>query len=209
MPPQETADGLFAGRRDMLKLAAFLGVALVAPSARAAVAASAPRSAAPWSAATRALVAEVAETIIPATDTGGAKAAEVPAFIEMMVSDWFDAAERANFMDGMAAFADGAAARFGRPFAALAASDRNACYGEQLAAAEAAMAAPGGEAARTPFALLMKRLTVYGYYTSELGATVELKLDMVPNEYRPDAVFEPGDRADSFILYSLSPFSAT
>lgn len=203
MPLQGTAGGAFATRRDMLKLAAFLGVGLVAPVARAAVAASDP-----WSPAIRALVAEVAETIIPATDTGGAKAAQVPAFIEMMVSDWFDAAERANFMDGMAAFADGAAARFGKPFAALAAPDRNAYYGEQLAIAEAAMAAPGGEAARTPFAALMKRLTVYGYYTSELGATVELKLDMVPNEYRPDAVFAHGDRADSFIFYSLSPFRA-
>ncbi len=68
---------------------------------------------------------------------------------------------------------------------------------------------PRGARPRTPFAALMKRLTVYGYYTSEIGASVELRLDMVPNEYLPDAPFKPGDRADSFILYSLSPFSAT
>lgn len=202
MPPQETACGAFASRRDILKLAAFLGVAMVAPSACATAPASGP-----WSAATRALVAEIAETIIPETDTGGAKAAEVPAFIEMMVADWFDPAERTNFVDGMAAFADGATARFGKPFADLSGADKAAYYGEQLAAAEAAMAASGGQE-RTPFAALMKRLTAYGYYTSELGSTVELKLDLVPNEYRPDAVFEPGDRADSFIFYSLSPFKA-
>ncbi len=205
MPPRATADGVFASRRDMLKLAAFLGVSLMAPAARAAVAAADP-----WPAATRALIAEVAEMIIPATDTGGAKAAGVPAFVEMMVSDWFDPAERANFMDGMAAFAEGATARYGRPFADLDDAQKNGWFGEQLAAAEAAMAAPApaGGRARTPFAALMKRLTVYGYYTSELGASVELRLDMVPNEYVPDAPFKPGDRADSFILYSLSPFSA-
>lgn len=207
MPPQGTARGGIASRRDMLKLAAFLGVGLVTPAARAAMAATGDASPAPWSPATRALVADVAETIIPATDTGGAKAAEVPAFIEMMVSDWFDAAERANFMDGMTAFADGAAARFGKPFADLAQAERDGWYGEQLGLAEAALMAAGGKG-HTPFAALMKRLTIYGYYTSELGATVELKLDLVPNEYRPDATFEPGDRADSFILYSLTPFSA-
>jgi hypothetical protein len=205
MPPHATAGGAFASRRDMLKLAAFLGVGLIAPAARAAMAASDP-----WPAAARALIAEVAETIIPATDTGGARAAGVPAFVEMMVSDWFDPAERANFMDGMMAFADDAAARHGKPFADLDDAQKNAWFGEQLAAAEAVMAAPAssGGRARTPFAVLMKRLTVYVYYTSELGASVELRLDMVPNEYVPDAPFKPGDRADSFILYSLSPFSA-
>lgn len=205
MSPDGTAGGAFASRRDLLKLAAFLGVGLITPAARAAMAAAEP-----WPSGARALVAEVAETIIPATDTGGAKAAGVPAFVEMMVADWFSEAERVHFMDGMRAFADGAFAQHGKAFAELGAPDRDAYFAKQLAAAEAAMAAPatGGAPPRTPFAALMKRLTVYGYYTSELGASVELKLDMVPNEYRPDAPFKPGDRADSFILYSLSPFSA-
>lgn len=205
MSSARTAGGTLSGRRDLLKLAAFLGVALVAPAARAATAAAPD----PWTSDRRALIAAVAETIIPATDTGGAKAAGVPAFIEMMVADWFDPAERAHFMDGMAAFGDGAQAAHGKPFAELDQAAKDACYGKALAAAEAAMAAPGAEARpRTPFAALMKRLTVYGYYTSEIGGSVELRLDMVPNEYRPDAPFKPGDRADSFILYSLSPFSA-
>lgn len=202
MPSDGTAGGAFTGRRDLLKLAAFLGVGLVTPAARAAM--MAPQ---PWSADARALVAAIAETIIPATDTGGAKAAGVPAFIEMMVTDWFDPAERAHFVDGMAAFGDAARTQHGKAFAELAQADKDIWFGQQLAGA--AMAAPGGAARpRTPFAALMKRLTIYGYYTSEIGGSVELRLDMVPNEYLPDAPFKPGDRADSFILYSLSPFSA-
>jgi len=204
MPSAQTAGGALTGRRDLLKLAAFLGVGLMTPAARAAMAAPAP-----WPSDAQALIAAVAETIIPATDTGGAKAAGVPAFIEMMVTDWFDPAERTHFLDSMAAFGDGARAAHGRAFADLAEAARNDYYGKQLAAAEAAMAAPAaGARARTPFAALMKRLTVYGYYTSELGGSVELRSDMVPNEYVPDAPFKPGDRAESFILYSLSPFSA-
>lgn len=190
-------------RRNLLKLGAFLGVALVAPTARAVAAISTP-----WDAANRALVSGVAEIILPATDTGGAKAAGVPAFIEMMVSDWFDAGERAHFMDGMAAFAGRAQARYAKPFAALGDAEKIAYFGEELKAAEAAAAAPSaGSRPRTPFAMLMKRLTIYGYYTSELGATVELSSNMVPNEYIPEAPLKPGDRADSFILYSLTPFS--
>lgn len=200
MPSAQTAGGALTGRRDLLKLAAFLGVGLIAPAARAALAASEP-----WSPDKRALIADIAETIIPATDTGGAKAAGVPAFIEMMVADWFDPAERAHFIEGVAAFGVGAQATHGKPFTELAQAEKDDYYGKQLAAAAAA--APGARP-RTPFAALMKRLTVYGYYTSEIGGSVELRLDMVPNEYRPDAPFKPGDRADSFILYSLSPFSA-
>lgn len=203
MPSARTAGGALAGRRDLLKLAAFLGVGLVAPAARAALAAVPDL----WTPDRRALIAAVAETIIPATDTGGAKAAEVPAFVEMMVSEWFDPAERAHFLDGMAAFGDGAQAAHGKPFAELDQVAKDAYCAKQLAAAEAALRS-GDTQPRTPFAALMKRLTVYGYYTSEIGGSVELRLDMVPNEYIPDAPFKPGDRADSFILYSLSPFSA-
>lgn len=204
MSSAQTAGGVLTGRRDLLKLAAFLGVGLVTPAARAAMVASEP-----WSPDAHALIADIAETIIPATDTGGAKAAGVPAFIEMMVADWFDPAERTNFMEGMAAFRDGARAEHGKAFTELAQAVKDVYYGKQLAAAATAMTTPGaGARPRTPFAALMKRLAIYGYYTSELGGSVELRLDMVPNEYLPDAPFKPGDRADSFILYSLSPFSA-
>lgn len=203
MPSDRSAmDG--TSRRNLLKLGVFLGVTLVAPVGRALAAVPTP-----WDAASRALIAEISETILPATDTGGAKAAGVPAFVEMMVADWFDAGERAHFMDGMRAFADKAQARYGKPFASLGDAEKNTFYGEELKVAGAAIAAPSaGGRSRTPFAMLIKRLTIYGYYTSELGGTVELSSNMVPNEYIPDAPFKPGDRADSFLAYSLSPFSA-
>lgn len=212
MQADEAADGWHSGqwrptRRGLLQLGAFLGVTLGAPAA-AARAAAATATPAGWPAERRAMVAEIAEMIIPATDTGGAKAAGVPAFIEKMVEKWFDADERANFLNGMAAFADGAAARHGGAFLRLTGAQKQAWYGEQLSAAEAMLSAEAAARPRSPFAVLMKRLTIFGYYTSELGATKELTLNLVPNEFVPNAHFGPHDRASSFVRFALPPFSA-
>ncbi len=44
---------------------------------------------------------EIAETIVPATATPGAKAAKVGAFLAVMATDVYDPAERKTFLDGM------------------------------------------------------------------------------------------------------------
>jgi hypothetical protein len=44
---------------------------------------------------------EVAETIIPATDTPGAKAAKVGTFMTVMVKDCYDEKNQKVFLDGM------------------------------------------------------------------------------------------------------------
>jgi gluconate 2-dehydrogenase gamma chain len=196
-------------RRDFLKLAAYLGVALVAPRVRAVPAPGlSPRE--------LAVVSEVAELIIPATDTGGAIAAGVPAFVEKMVTEWFIPEEKAHFLEALRAFDEAAQTRYGRPFADLGGAEKAAWFGEQLAAAERGMtpsAIPflGGAASsalpRSPFAVLMKRLTVVGYYTSELGATRELTMTVVFHDPPGCAPVEPGDRADSVALYTI-PFRA-
>ena len=54
-------------------------------------------------AAQRHLVDLLAEMIIPATDTPGAREADVPAFIETMVADWYTDTERTIFLQGLAA----------------------------------------------------------------------------------------------------------
>jgi len=198
MRADQACMALAVDRRNWLRLAGLLGVSLVVPGTLKAASAS-------WSSEQRALVAEVAEMIIPVTDTGGAKAAGVPVFVEMMVANWFDEDEQANFTAGMSQFAKGAVVRYGKSFVDLDHTERTAYLAAELAAAEAL---PGGSGhSRTPFAALMKRLTIFGYYTSELGGSIELALNIIPNEYCPDARMKPGARADSFIPFSLSPFS--
>ena len=150
------------------------------------------------------LIGEVSELIIPTTDTGGALAAGVPDFVKMMLADWFSAPERENFIAGIQEFSAGALKKYGKKFGELAASQKDQYFGELLAAAEG-----GASATRTPFVVLMKRLTVFGYYTSELGATTELRQQMAASKYEPAAVFKPGERADSGIPGAMYWFNAS
>jgi hypothetical protein len=182
-------------RRAFVQLATTFGLSLTVPCLAAKAPALAPDE---WT-----LIGEVSELIIPTTDTGGALAAGVPAFVRMMLSDWFSEAERENFTAGLREFSAGASKRYGRRFADLTASQKDQYFGESLAAAEAGATAP-----RTPFVVLMKRLTIFGYYTSELGATTELRQQMAA-AYQPAAVVKPGDRADSGLPGAMYWFNAS
>ncbi|MES2057325.1 MAG: gluconate 2-dehydrogenase subunit 3 family protein [Pseudomonadota bacterium] len=202
-------------RRKLLELGAWLGVALVASVSMPDAYAAGETTLAP---SDLALIGDVAELIIPATDTGGAKQAEVPAFIGLMVTRWFHPDERDNFLSGMAEFATGAVTKYGKPFTALTPAQQTEYFGGLLHQAEAQPAKPaslsrgGAKGAPpppwSPFVVLMKRLTIFGYYTSELGGSVELSLNIIPNEYVPEATVRPGERADSYAQIALPPFSA-
>jgi hypothetical protein len=183
-------------RRAFVQLATTFGLSLTVPG----LAAKSPALATDeWT-----LIGEVSELIIPTTDTGGALAAGVPEFVKMMLSDWFTVAERENFIAGMHEFSAGALKKYSKKFGELTASQKDQYFGELLATAEGGASAP-----RTPFVVLMKRLTVFGYYTSELGATTELRQQMAAAKYEPAAVVKPGDRADSGIPGAMYWFNAS
>jgi hypothetical protein len=69
--------------------------------ARAALLAESGQGVGAFSAADIAFLNEVAETIIPATGTPGAKAAKVGPFMALMVTDTYDAHDQQIFRDGM------------------------------------------------------------------------------------------------------------
>ena len=191
-----TADSL--NRREFVQLATVFGLSLTLPDLQA------KTPAVPLTVDELNLIGDVSELIIPTTDTGGALAAGVPAFVKMMLSEWFSSAERDNFIAGMREFAAGAEKKYGKTFAALSAKQKDEYFGALLASAEAAPSGP-----HTPFVVLMKRLTIFGYYTSELGATVELHQQIATAQYEPAAVVKPGDRADSGIPSALYAFNAS
>ena len=173
-------------RRAFVQLATTFGLSLTVPGLAAKPPAT-PLTADEWT-----LIGEVSELIIPTTDTGGALAAGVPAFVKLMLSDWFSQSERENFFAGMHEFSAGAFKKYGKKFGELTANQKDQYFGELLATAEGGATAP-----RTPFVVLMKRLTIFGYYTSEIGATTELHQHIATARYEPAAVVKPGDRADS------------
>jgi hypothetical protein len=88
-------------RREALRRASPLlgGAALIGESAwPAGNAGAAPESSSPlFSANEIALLGEIADTILPATSTPGAKATGVGSFIAVMVADVYDAGQQKTF----------------------------------------------------------------------------------------------------------------
>src|SRR4051794_12027202 len=115
------------------------------------------------------LLAEVVETILPATDTPGAKAARVHLFVDLALARCVPAAARDAALAALRRLAAGA-------FVAASPDGRRA----QLA-----------RLAPAPLALLQE-LTVLGYFTSEIGATRALAYDPVPGGYRGCVPLAPG-----------------
>ena len=174
------------------------------------------------------LVAAVAEHIIPATDTPGARAAGVHRFIDAILGDYYKAEERKRFLDGLATLDTRAQKEHGKTFlqstaqqqlALLTAMDAESYPPQRVlekaeplnserarmrdslarqSSTGASVSDPtrpsadggGGEAARREaergwFFRRMKELTLLGYYTSEVGAMQELKVNPM-GVYRGD-----------------------
>ncbi|MGH7577418.1 MAG: gluconate 2-dehydrogenase subunit 3 family protein [Longimicrobiales bacterium] len=128
-------------------------------------------------------VTEVSELILPETDTPGATSAGVNRFIDLIVDEWFDDAERASFLAGLADLDARSRTAFGGDFIEGSGEQQTALLA-QLDAEMAALRASEPERAETLFFHRVKWLTLFGYYTSEPGATQELNWVAMPGAYR-------------------------
>lgn len=127
-------------------------------------------------------VDQLSEIIIPATTTPGAHAAGVAAFIELMVSDWYSEEDRAAFMNGLADVDTRSTRASGRVFLDASPEEQMALVRELDAEAVA-----GSDQPSTPFFRRFKALTIYGYFTSEVGVQDQLKTPFMPGFYDGDA----------------------
>jgi gluconate 2-dehydrogenase gamma chain len=130
------------------------------------------------------LVAEVAEIIIPKTDTPGAKETGVPQFIDIMLKDCFAKEDQDRFKDGLQAFDDEAKKANGDNFLDLESEQQQAFVKQKHDEAIKAEREAQGAAQKRPFILMMKELTMLGFFTSEAGATQVLQYDPVPGAYK-------------------------
>ncbi len=183
-------------RQALQQVAMLLGGAISAPTlagvlsaaTRRAWAASpqwAPRTLSP---AQLELVATVAEHIIPQTDTPGARGAGVHRFVDTLLSDHYSTEERDRFLAGLADLDARAQSAQGKTFIACTPEQQLALL---TAMDEAAYPPVRIDAARPPetwFFRRMKEVTLVGYYTSELGASRELRVNPM-GIYRGDIPF--------------------
>ena len=166
-------------RRGMLASAALLlGAEVAAPLAKALASDAVPGFTASQTQFTpdqRALVSAISERIIPTTDTPGAVAAGVPAFMEMMLADWYAPGDRDDFMNELGVFDGYARVQHEKPFAALGTDLQDQIL---TMAMQGRIQALGGD-----FFQHCRQLVVLGYYTSEIGCKQERVYLPVPGRY--------------------------
>ena len=154
----------------------------------------------PFSAEQKNLVSEIAEIIIPKTDTPGAKDAKVGEFIEMMLKDCYAGKDQDSFGAGLKELED-------KNFLKATPAEQTAILTEMEKTSKAEMTKAGEEKkkyteagkeytdASVPFFRLMKELTLLGYFTSEEGATKALEYVPVPGRYDGCIDLKPGQKA--------------
>ena len=118
------------------------------------------------------------DTIIPETDSPGAKEAGVADFIEFMLQVWYPDEDRERFLDGMTRLRDHCLQNYQRSFPSL-------DQGRQVQVVTALQDGRAGnfDDGGREFFRHIKQLTIFGYYTSEIGMTVERHYLPVPGSY--------------------------
>jgi glucoside 3-dehydrogenase (cytochrome c) hitch-hiker subunit len=116
-------------------------------------------------------LAALVDTILPATDTPGARAARVHEFVDLMLARCVGDADRAGVLKALEGLGAG--------FAAAPAAERE---GRLRAVAPATLG-------------LLTDLTVLGFFTSEIGCTQTLAYVAVPGEYKGCIPLAPGQKA--------------
>ena len=129
------------------------------------------------------VVSTVSEIIIPRTDTPGAKDVGVPSFIDQMLQEVSSKEEQEFLTKGLESFNEQAKNEFGDEFADLDEEDQ-AAFVKKLHDAAVETENTTDPAPKRPFILMMKELTMLGFFTSEPGATQVLQYVPVPGAYK-------------------------
>lgn len=128
------------------------------------------------------LITQVADIIIPKTDTPGAKEVGVPGFIDLMLKDVYSKEEQDKYLSSLKAFNEAAEKEHGDPFIELSAETQTAFVKKlhEEVVKDNSDKAP----AYRPFIMTTKELTMLGFFTSEAGATQVLQYVAVPGSYK-------------------------
>lgn len=137
------------------------------------------------------IVTVIAERIIPQTDTPGATAARVNEFIDVIVNDWFSTSEKQAFFDGMDAALEYCTERYKKDFGNCSDVEQTALLVElEIEYREN----ENGASPRAEFLNTMKQFTLIGFYTSETGASEELRVPPM-GQYLGNEPFDENSRA--------------
>lgn len=129
-----------------------------------------------------ALVAAISARIIPAGDTPGAVDAGVPQFIDVMLAEYYLPKDQEQFRSGLAALEAQSQAVLQKNFVDGSEEEQDQVLTEQASLAKQQLQA-SPESTRH-FFLMIKELTLLGFFTSEIGATQTLQFDEIPGGFQ-------------------------
>lgn len=149
---------------------------------------------------TVALITELCETVLPRTDTPGAKDAGLPAFFIGMMREGYTPVQQKLMEAGFKDVDYRAQARYSKPFVSLTAAQRT-----ELASMldTEALAYNKGESTEWEgsafeglphYFTLYKQLMIFGFFTSKVGGTQVLRHVDIPGDYH-DIEYKKGDKA--------------
>jgi hypothetical protein len=139
-----------------------------------------------------ATVVAMIDLIIPETDTPGAKAVGVNEFIDLILTDWAHDDERKKFLSGLDDVDKRSNEIFSKKFIDVAPAqqeillrelDQRYAMDREDRATHPFVRRPHNAQLTGDFFGVVKRMTLYGYYTSEVGFTKELRKQIIPGVY--------------------------
>jgi len=137
---------------------------------------------------------EVAETILPKTNTPGAKEAKVGEFMAIMVRDCYTPEDQKIFLDGLSKIDAATDKKFSVKFIGADVKQRTAILAE-FDKEQAAYNKTKKKDDPNHFYSMIKQLTLLGYFTSELGCTKALRYLPVPGKFDGNYPYKKGDKA--------------
>ena len=201
-------------RRELLQQVAYLmGGAISAPAILGVLNGCTPKPHAQWTPKSFTdqqgeIVAEVAEIMIPRTDTPGARDIGLPQFIDAMLADAYTAEDRARYIGGLNELDARAGVTHGGKFMALTSEQRIALVQRlqyEAAAEERELTSPPLQL-RRPFILMTRELTLLGFFTSQVGAMQVLQYDPVPGAFRGCVPLAEAGNGKTWALETSSRF---
>lgn len=187
-------------RRDLLKMiAAATGMAVVAGDLLAQGLTVSDKVAveALFSKADISLLDEVAETILPRTDTPGAKDSGAGAQMAAIISNCFDQSQRTLVKDGLLALQALCLHRFKQNFQALTAEQKHQILTELDTEVKTLLtkAQQNNVAPQPHYFTVLKQQSIFAFFTSKVGATEVLRHVAIPGRWDGDYPYKKGDRA--------------
>ena len=137
---------------------------------------------------------EIADTILPATGTPGAKAAKVGQFMTVMINDCYEESEQKTFREGMEKINSLSDQAYSKSFMETTPEQRLQLL-VKLDNEQKEYTKNKKEKDPAHYFRMMKELTLLGYFTSEIGTTQARRYVAVPGKYESCIPYKKGDKA--------------